>query len=203
MNQNKHLDLGRSFVLVSLLAALAGCATARGGAGARSNSEPQSGDPRATAAAALEQFEAEKLAAAPLRARAVARLDASAADVWAYVSDHDNLVEYGAGTGLTDAKIDNTAAESEGGVGCKRECFVKDGGRFLEEVVYFRAPYIFAYSAVENNWGMVDHLAVVIVKPLDDGTAELEWRVHFDTADPKMEATHAACARCGRVRLRV
>ncbi|MEM9490140.1 MAG: SRPBCC family protein, partial [Myxococcota bacterium] len=157
---------------------------------ARASTDPVA-DPVDAARAAVGGLEAAQLTSAPLRARAVAQLDASVEEVWSYVSNHQNLVEYAGATGIKHASIDNSAAMVENGVGCKRECLANENDRFVEEIVYFRAPYVYAYSAYENTWGLTDHLGVVIVRPLPGGKAELEWRQYFNTAKPEMAAMMA------------
>ena len=178
-----------STIALSLCFAAVACAASqsdRAKPAASQTETPQEADPNAAAREAIDGLEAAGLTSAPLRAKAVARLDASVEDVWGYVSNHDNLVEYGASTGLKHAVIDNSNAEVAGGVGCKRECLANENDRFVEEVLYFRAPYVFAYSATENTWGLTDHLGVVIVRPAPDGKSELEWRQYFNTAKPEM-----------------
>ena len=64
---------------------------------------------------------------------------------------------------------DSSGAGGSDGVGVRRECAAGQD-RFVEEIVYFRAPYAFAYSAVENTWGLTNHLATVVLTPDGDGT---------------------------------
>jgi|GEM_PF-3021910 len=137
------------------------------------------------AAEAVRAFEQSRLTDAPLRATAVAYLNAPVDEVWDYVSNHDNLIEYGAGSGLKHVEV-KRASSGGNGVGCKRECLTNENDRFVEEIVFFRAPHIFAYSAVENTWGLTNHLGVVIVRPTADGGSELEWRQYFNTEKPEM-----------------
>ncbi len=177
-------------ISLSLCMAAMACAGAQSdrpaAAGSRAATSNETGATAAAAQEALQGLEAAKLTSAPLRARAIARLDAPVDDVWGYVANHDNLVEYGAPTGLKHVSIDNSNADAPGGVGCKRECLANENDRFVEEVLYFRPPYVFAYSATENTWGLTEHLGVVIVRPTADGKSELEWRQYFNTAKPDM-----------------
>lgn len=142
---------------------------------------------RAMAPEAAREARADMMASglteAPKRFVVRARLDAPLDEVWAYVSNHDNLVEYSGGV-LQSADIDRSGSNGTNGVGAKRTCSVgKD--RFVEEVVFYRAPYAFAYSAVQNTWGLDGHLAAVSLTPDGESTL-LEWTMFFDTADPAM-----------------
>lgn len=173
------------FLALSIASLVAGCAGTN-----TDQSEPratESTDPVQEAQNAVAELEDAKLTSAPLRARAVARLDATPEEVWTYVANHENLVDYAASAGIKHVEIDNSTAKAPNGVGCKRECLANESDRFVEEIVFYRAPYVFAYSALENTWGLEDHLAVVIVRPSADGKTELEWRQHFNTTKPELE----------------
>ncbi len=139
-----------------------------------------------TSAQVARQVEGEMsaLAVAPRQLVAKARLNAPIEEVWAYISNHDNLVEYSAGI-LASADIDRSGADEPNGVGTTRECSVGED-RFIERVVFFEAPYAFAYSAFENSWGMRDHLGTVLLVPDGDGII-IEWGQHFqDMPQPEM-----------------
>lgn len=155
------------------------------GATPAASSAPSPVDPEAARAAdaAVEAFEAAKVTPAPLRATATARLDAAPADVWAYVSDHGNLSEYAGAIGVQKVVIDASKAETEHGVGTRRECTAMGDQNIVEEITYFAAPHVFAYSAVDNPLGLKDHLGVVIVRPAPGGKTELQWRQYFDIDD--------------------
>lgn len=140
----------------------------------------------AAARSAQADLDVATFTSAPRRALATARLDAPLEEVWAYVSNHDNLVEYTNGV-LESADIDRTEADGGDGVGTRRTCAAGDD-RFVERIVYFRAPYVFAYSAVENTWGLENHLATVALRPDGDGTI-LEWSQYFDMASDEATTT--------------
>lgn len=84
-------------------------------------SEPTGASDRAVAA-----LEAAVLTSAPLQAKVVARLEAPAAGVWAYVSNNDNLQEYAAPLGISHVNIDDSNADADG-VGVRRECAAMTG----------------------------------------------------------------------------
>jgi len=176
-------------LMVIALGAIVVCTTTSSTAFA---GEPTEAAASEGAQAALRSFEASGLIKAPLRAKAVAHLKASPEEVWRYVSNHQNLAEYGATSGIKHASVDQSKAETPNGVGCKRVCLANEKDRFVEDIVYFKAPYAFAYSAVENTWGITDHVAFVVVRPRADGTTELEWRQYFNTAKPEMADMMAA-----------
>ncbi|MEM9069777.1 MAG: SRPBCC family protein [Myxococcota bacterium] len=164
------------------------------GASATSNPspEPSATATSQTAASTTEapvaqfNFDASEYTNAPQRLLAVAELDAPIDEVWAYISDHDNLVEYTNGI-LQSADIDRSGAEEHNGVGTERECAAGED-RFVERIVYFRAPRAFAYSAFENTWGLQDHLATVVLTPIGEGRTRLEWGQHFNMQNPQAEA---------------
>ncbi|MEO0324288.1 MAG: SRPBCC family protein [Myxococcota bacterium] len=137
----------------------------------------------ADAQAALAALAVEEHTSAPARVVVRAKLDADVDTVWSYVSNHDNLVEYSNGV-LTGADIDRSDSDGTNGVGAKRTCEAGDD-RFVERIVYFRAPYVFAYQAVENTWGLAEHLAVVALEPTEDGGTLLSWTQHFDGPSPE------------------
>ncbi len=139
------------------------------------------------AAPALAALEAAALTPAPLQAKVVARLDAAPAEVWAYVSNNDNLQEYAAPLGIEHVELDHSNADANG-VGVRRECTAMGDKRFVEEIRFVQAPYVMAYAAIENPVGMDDHLGVVIVRPTADGKTELEWRQHFTAGEGQSTA---------------
>ncbi|MEM9190890.1 MAG: SRPBCC family protein [Myxococcota bacterium] len=139
---------------------------------------------QAEAREAVEGLDVSQFTSAPRRLLAKAELDAPVEEVWTYISNHDNLVEYTNGV-LTEATIDRAGASETNGVGTRRECQAGDD-RFVENIVYFRAPYVFAYQAVENTWGLDGHLATVVLKPSADGGTVLEWSQYFNTVQPDM-----------------
>ncbi len=147
-------------------------------------------DARAASAAneVISKFDPTSLTTAPVRTQMTARLDAPVAEVWAYVSDNDNLVEYAGSVGIQHVELDDSKADADG-VGVVRECTAMGDKHFVEKVVYTGAPHVFAYSAVENPMGLNDHLGVIIVRPAAGGTTELEWRQHFNAADPKAQSS--------------
>lgn len=125
------------------------------------------------------------LATAPLRVRTRAQLDRPTDEVWAYLSNHDNLIEYSNGV-LGDVKVDGTKADATG-VGTMRTCTTADGtGRFVEKVVYVEPPRAFAYTVVENTWGLTNHLATVELEPTEAGGTLLTWNLYFDHVKPEM-----------------
>ena len=121
------------------------------------------------------------LTSAPRRLIAVAELNASLEEVWAYISNHDNLLEYTNGV-LGNVSIDRSQSQEHNGVGTMRQCEVNGErqDKFVERVVYFRAPYAFAYSAFENTWGLENHLATVYLQPTASGGTRVEWSQYFD-----------------------
>jgi uncharacterized protein YndB with AHSA1/START domain len=128
-------------------------------------------------------LDVETFTPAPLRATATARLDAPIEEVWAYVSDHENLVEY-AGAILQRVSVSYTADSLQTGVGVQRTCAAGDD-HFVEEVVFFKPGRGFAYSATENTWGLTNHLATVSFVKSGRGT-KLVWSQYFDHVQPEM-----------------
>lgn len=118
---------------------------------------------------------------APQRFLVSARLDAPREQVWNYVSDHDNLVEYSGGV-LTGVEVDRTGANGTNGVGARRTCSVGED-RFVEEVLVFEPLEAFAYSAVKNTWGLEQHLVTIHLVPRG-GSTDLHMGVYFNTASP-------------------
>ncbi|MEM1414721.1 MAG: SRPBCC family protein [Myxococcota bacterium] len=139
----------------------------------------------ADARAAVGALDVAELTSAPARVVARAELDADIDMVWAYLSNHDNLVEYSNGI-LSSADIDRSASNGSDGVGVRRTCEAGED-RFVERVVHFQAPYVFAYTVAENTWGLSNHLAVVALEPTADGGTALRWSQHYD--GPTLEAT--------------
>ncbi|MEM6956820.1 MAG: SRPBCC family protein [Myxococcota bacterium] len=177
----------RATLLIVMLAACGGGAQSAASSGSASSGSASTASEAAApseagARAAKAELAAASLTSAPARVVARARLNASIEEVWDYVSNHDNLVEYTNGI-LQSADIDRSGAGGSDGVGVRRECAAGQD-RFVEEIVYFRAPYAFAYSAVENTWGLTNHLATVVLTPDGDGTI-LEWSQHFDHMQPE------------------
>lgn len=142
------------------------------------------------AATARDALSVADLTAAPQRAVTVARLDAPVAEVWAYLSNHENLPDYSGGT-VQDVTIDRSAATERDGVGTRRTC-VAGKDRFVEEIVYFEAPYVFAYSVGANSWGLKDHLAIVSLTPDGKGSTLVRWEMFFNHQAPQMAPKMAA-----------
>ncbi len=133
---------------------------------------------------AYQAMDVPALTSAPRRVSTSAQLKAPLEEVWAYLAQHENLLEYSVGV-ITDVKVDGSLAQSKNGVGTKRECEAgKD--RFVEEVVYFKAPYTFAYSARFNTWGLKDHLATVRLRPDGAGGTIVTWDQYFNHVKPEM-----------------
>lgn len=124
----------------------------------------------------------EAFTAAPLRASATIRLDAPPETVWAYLSDHENLVEYSGGV-IQRVAVTYSDTTNDG-VGVRRECEAGPD-RFEEEVVFFEPGKGFAYSAVSNTWGLKDHLATVSIVR-DRKGSKVIWNQYFDHVQPEM-----------------
>jgi hypothetical protein len=176
--------------MTTILILATACASGRatGGAAAKTDSpRPTMPGPAAPTVQAAQDARADMMAArlteAPERFVVRARLNTPHDEVWAYLSNHDNLVEYSAGL-LQSADVDRRGSNGTDGVGATRTCSVGED-RFVEKVVFYRAPYTFAYSAVENTWGLDGHLAAVSLTP-DGASTLLEWTVFFNTGDPSM-----------------
>lgn len=134
--------------------------------------------------AAYDALDVRQFTQAPRQATAVARLSAPVDQVWAYLANHENLPEYSGGV-VQAVTMDHSQAKEPNGVGTRRECEAgKD--QFKEEVVYFKAPYVFAYSAYENTWGLEGHLAVVSLRPDGQGGTLITWDQYFDHVKPAM-----------------
>ena len=162
--------------LLGLLAiSVGGCAT--------------NGDSKVSVSAARSAYEAvpvDSLTSAPRRVQVSARLDKPIEQVWAYLGNHQNLIEYSDGI-LGEVSVDDSAAAEPQGVGTQRKCVTSDGkDRFVEKIVYYKAPYAFAYSAVENTWGLKNHLAVVSLEPDKNGGTIVRWDQYFDHMMPEM-----------------
>ncbi|MEL6805562.1 MAG: SRPBCC family protein, partial [Bacteroidota bacterium] len=88
------------------------------------------------------------------RLTARVRLNRPLSTVWAYLGNHQNLLEYSNGS-LGRVSIDGADAKERNGVGTKRQCVTPNGkDRFVERIVYYKAPYAFAYSVGLNTWGL-------------------------------------------------
>lgn len=134
---------------------------------------------------ALEAVPVISHTTAPLRVHTETRLDASVSEVWDYISDHSNLLEYSNGA-LGDVSIDSSKADPRG-VGLRRVCETPDrSGRFVERVVHVDAPYAFAYVVEENTWGMVGQLGRVSLRPDGKNATVLQWDIYFDHQQPEM-----------------
>lgn len=137
------------------------------------------------ATVAYNEIPISKRTSAPRRVSVGAQLNAPLQEVWSYLTDHKNLKEYSNGV-LGSVSIDASAANAAG-VGTKRQCVTADGsGRFLEEVVYVKAPHVFAYRVVENTWGLTDHLAIVSLKSAGEGSTVVTWDLHFNHVQADM-----------------
>ena len=124
------------------------------------------------------------LTTAPRRVSTRARLATPVEQVWAYLGNHQNLLEYSDGV-LGEVIVDDSDAVSPQGVGTRRQCITGDGkDKFVEQVVYYKAPFAFAYSATENTWGLKDHLATVMLEPDGRGGTLLQWDQYFNHAMP-------------------
>ncbi|MEL6545815.1 MAG: SRPBCC family protein [Myxococcota bacterium] len=162
-------------ISIGMAALFMACSSAASGTGVNSSSAEK----------ASEAIPIAKLTNAPRRVSAMARLNSPLKQVWRYLGVHQNLLEYSNGV-LGKVTIDTTGAQGENGVGTKRQCETSDGsGKFVERIVYYKAPYAFAYSAVENTWGLQDHLATVTLKPDGDGTI-VQWDQYFNHVKPEM-----------------
>lgn len=150
-------------------------------------STPSLAGPNPKAArAAYDAMPISSLTSAPRRVTTKVRLTRPVAEVWAYLGNHQNLLEYSDGV-LGKVTVDDSQADSPQGVGTARQCVTGDGkDRFVEKVVYYRAPYAFAYSAVENTWGLKDHLATVSLTPDGEGGTVVQWDQYFNHMMPEM-----------------
>lgn len=147
---------------------------------------------RAAARAAYEEMPIASLTSAPRRVSTQVRLERPVKEVWAYLGDHKNLLEYSDGV-LGKVSVDGSLAEEVNGVGTRRRCETSDGkGQFVESIVYFKAPYAFAYSATENNWGLNNHLATVSLRPDGKGGTIVQWDQYFNHVQPNMAPKVAA-----------
>ncbi|MEM7436106.1 MAG: SRPBCC family protein [Myxococcota bacterium] len=137
------------------------------------------------ASAAHESIPVDQYTQSPRRVSTRTRLDKSLAEVWEYLSDHNNLLEYSDGV-LGNVTVDTTLADSDG-VGVKRVCETADGsGRFVERVVYSEPPYAFAYVLSKNTWGLKDYLATVSLDPISESATIVQWDLYFDHVQPDM-----------------
>ncbi|MFN3200325.1 MAG: SRPBCC family protein [Bradymonadia bacterium] len=143
--------------------------------------------PTAQAAkAAHESIPISTLTKAPRRVTTVTRLNVPVKEAFAYLGNHQNLLEYSNGI-LGKVSVDGSGASEANGVGTKRVCETANGtDKFVETIVYFKAPYVFAYAATENTWGLTDHLATVSLKPDGKGGTLVQWDQYFNHVKPEM-----------------
>ncbi len=115
----------------------------------------------------------DELTMAPMQFEIEVELTASPADVFAFVSDSDNV----------DEMIGAVSGVSVSGDGMSRDLTLADGTMVTETILVDDAGMMsFAYSLPAGNpLGLSNHLAVMQVRPADerDGSV-LAWQQYFD-----------------------
>ena len=123
--------------------------------------------------------EVDKLTQAPLQVVRSVSLDATTAEVFAFVTDHSQW------PGLLSA-IESVDVAGSGRVGSTRSFALADGGQISERILAFNEPgrdgkATFAYSVnADNPFGVQGHLAVLELLPADGGGTVLNYHQIFN-----------------------
>ncbi len=127
----------------------------------------------------------DKISQAPLRVVRSVALDATPQEVFAFVSDHANWPKF---LGL----VESVEVTGSGRRGSTRAFALVGGGTVSERIVAYDEPNAqgqasFAYSvSPDNPFGVANHLAVVTLRPADDGGALLAYHQIFDHPEPQV-----------------
>ncbi|MEO1086173.1 MAG: SRPBCC family protein, partial [Acidobacteriota bacterium] len=136
--------------------------------------------------------EVDALTTAPLQIVRSVTLDAAPSEVFTFVTDHSEW------PGLLPS-IESVSVSGTGGLGSTRSFALAGGGTLSERIVAFNAPdgdgmASFAYSVSPNNpFGVKGHLAVLELRPADDGGTVLGYHQIFD--HPEVDTVAPAVAQ--------
>ncbi len=119
---------------------------------------------------------------APLQMEFSVELKAPQEQVFAFISDFSRLPEWM--PTLSRVDVDNTHAQTPGGVGAVRQIRSPGGKRTYETVKRFEPPSVLAYSASDASlMGMyTNHLGVLTCEPVGNGHTRFRWLVYATPA---------------------
>lgn len=117
----------------------------------------------------------EIAAGSPLVLGRAVRLSGSPEQVFRYIADFERLPEWM--PMMKRCRVDNTRAETPGGVGAVRVIDSGFGEPTRETVVAFEPPLLLAYSASDASLRglFTRHLGVLVSEPHPRGGAWLSW----------------------------
>jgi len=118
---------------------------------------------------------AAELTRSPISLERATRLAAKPEDVFAFITDFPRLPEWM--PMMKRCTVDNSRAQTPGGVGAVRVIEAPAVKPTLETVIAFEAPRLLAYSASDASlMGMfTDHLGVITCEPHPTGGTWLTW----------------------------
>lgn len=117
----------------------------------------------------------QELTRSPLSIARATRLSAQPEEVFAFITDFPRLPEWM--PMIKRCTVDNSRAQTPGGVGAVRVIEAPAGKPTLETVVALEPPRLLAYSASDESlMGMfTGHLGVITCEPLPEGGTWLTW----------------------------
>ena len=125
-----------------------------------------------------------KLTGAPLQISKNILIPASTKQVFAFVSNHEELPKLL--PMIHEVKVDQSNAKVKNGVGCVRTCTMADGNALSEEIVLWQPGKAYAYAIADGNMmGLESHVGVMTVSRAGNQT-RLSWYQYFDHQNPEM-----------------
>lgn len=114
---------------------------------------------------------------APLRIEARFHVDASPRAVFGTLGDLEGITRYF--PMIHRAVVHHP--EGCAGDGSERVCSIRGMGDVTERIVWWREPVGYAYRANGPWIPLQDHLGVISIAELNDGSSLLDWRQYFNT----------------------
>lgn len=114
---------------------------------------------------------------APLRIVSRFHVDVAPRELFAMLGDLEGITRYF--PLIHHAAVQHPAGCA--GEGSERVCSIRGMGDVAEKVVWWREPVGYAYRANGRFMPLQDHLGVITITELNDGSSLLDWRQYFNT----------------------
>jgi len=136
-----------------------------------------------TDAPALDDFRVMDWTTAPLRLARSVQLQAAPPQSFDSVADHAKMAELF--PWIQSVTVDNSQAETVGGLGALRCCSFGPGMLLEERIVGWQPPAMYAYACRDDSpFGLTDHLGLVTCEAGGPESTVLTWRLYFNHPNP-------------------
>jgi len=138
----------------------------------------------------LEDNVVRQVTQAPLRMKGTFQFDADQNTVFKNVSEPANMAKWFPFLRSGELNHDASCSVGDWGEGSRRTCYTNGLGTLHESIHHWDAPFAYAYEVKSMMMPIENHLALMIVTPMEAGKSQLEWRQYFDLTGIAMKLVY-------------